>query len=1007
MAGAPGWALALLSLLGPACTDNVTCVFTTGCTNNSGKTSDNEAELPVDGDRIVDAPPEVEAFFPTGTQISGTTPIVVVFTESMRESTLQGALDLIPTAAGAPGQPIRLTQELVSDGQVLVLLPQVPEPLEAGGYALVAREGEVLTDLTGQELVLDEDRVLGDFTVPETGPAGLTLVTTFPPSGAAGQSETPEIVVVFDRPVDVTTVTRDSFDVRVNGNDPPNDPPARPLVIGNGPATDSRVFLYRSLLPDGRPAALGTGAEVTVELSPSGDSIEDTDGTILPRKTITFDTQPLSPPLGASLLSDPNDAIGIANLTAGNLEELMVEVELDGAEPGDMLDLLLFGHEKSTQEDPPLVALLPRTVRVSGTAPIQSALFASEDVGLGDPDDARLEDGSVTFAFRIRRGLNVTPIRVLDLDPDPDTIQDVLLDTQRPEVTELFGTGEVDEFRSDLRGLSLAGLADEELRSAEVTTPTSNNGSLAPVVGSQANAFLAAPVDLGLLGGVDTTYSLVVRDAALNASAVVDGAYKQLGGNGPGSFAPGLAVEVEVFDAGTLAPLAGALVLVHSDLGDGVNFPFFQSGTTVADGRVTVPTQGAPAVDAIVTVVRPSYDLFTLHGLLNTRLSIPLRATNEPTAEAAGVVATNDPLAVAILRDLDQRFDDSRRPVELERGSPGLGCPPASGGVVTCPADEVEIHPNRSGARSFLAGDFMQGEGAFSAGQLLQAFVLGVPFAPVEPDERQVTSLQVESMLIDQDTPPEEEVQAVPAFVFRVDSTSGVNLADLADDPTTSGKPFVSVDTRVPGLPGSIAVGLGLAFDLVCAQPGATCWTIRAAFPGAITAAGSLGSTATVDTDPSVRVEARDTPGNTAGVRPRLSSIPAGGPPEEFLALPVPTQLAPVANASSGGQAFTLSLTHAIDDGRGVPGLYLVELEDVPGRRWSLWRFDPSGTAPVAIRVVDVADAGGVGLADGKVTSVVSAYAWAALSGTEFFWTDVEREFELFSRAAPLSFMKP
>src|SRR6185436_19567806 len=111
--------------------------------------------------------------------------------------------------------------------------------------------------------------------------------------------------------------------------------------------------------------------------------------------------------------------------------------------------------------------------------------------------------------------------------------------------------------------------------------------------------------------------------------------------------------------------------------------------------------------------------------------------------------------------------------------------------------------------------------------------------------------------------------------------------------------------------------------------------------------------------------------------------------------------------AHSGGQAFTLGLVHAIGDERGMPGLYEVELSDPAGRGWSLWRFDPAGTAEVQVRVVDVADAGAVGLADGTIESHVSAFAWSSLVATDFLWSDVEREFELFSRAGARHFLKP
>ncbi len=998
-----------------ACTDNVGCVFTTGgCQDPQGPISTNEAVLPIDGEWIADARPEIEidGFFPSGAQNPGTTPVVLVFSESMQGESLQGAFEIVPQAGMSAGRPLQgVAQALVSAGRVLVLLPPIAVALEAGAYSVRLAENAVALDLTGQELDEDPGAELGTFTVVAAPPAAPRVVTTFPADDAVNQSETTEIVVVFDRLIDPQSVDGDSFDVRVNMVDPLFDPSATALPISGG--ADTRVFLYRSLRLDGQPASLGQDATVELRLSPAGEPISEPapDGGILVATTITFDTLPFSSPLGASLLSDPFDAIGLANLTDANAEELMVEVDLDAAQANDQVDLFLFGVQKDTAGDP-LVALQPRTLQLSGPAPIQSVIFTRENVDLlrsNAANDARFDDGAVTFAFRLRRGSVSTPLRLLDLDPDPDTIQDPLLDTTVPTLETLVGSATTAAFRSDLRGLSLAGTSDEDLRSVEVTTPLGNNGALAPVVGTSPTGtmnakrlFLAAPAAFGLLANGQTTYTVVARDQAQNAGDPLDGTFTQLGAVGPVAFSPGDSITVEAFDSRDLAVLPGALVLVHSDRGNGVDFPFFGSGTTDPDGRVTLTTEGAPSVGAIVTVVLATYDLFTLHGVPSTHISVPLRKVGRAPGTVAAQATSTDPGVLALLDGLDLRFDDSRRPVEEPRGFSAQACLPPSGGVLVCPHLDVTIRDATLGAHSFFAGDFSQTEAAFQSSQLLRAFALLDPLAPVAPGGSQSGTLEVPFLLDDPATAPEEAAQAVPAFTFQVDPAGGVDLGTLK-----VGAPFTSVDTLVPGLPGSIAVGLGLAFD----QVGGDRWTIRAAFPGAVTAAGSLGSDGRVDTDPFVRVEVSDTDGitdgNTAGVRPRLSDIPATGPPAVFRALAVPAQLSPAAGAQSGGQSFTLLLTHAIADDRPEPGLYRVELVDTAGRGWVLWRFDQAGTADVEIRVVDVGDAGGVGLLDGDLDSTASAFAWSSLAGTDFLWSDVEREFELFSRAATLTFQKP
>jgi hypothetical protein len=664
---------ALLAALLSGCNDSVTCVFTSGCGSGPGAISDNEAALPVDGDVIVDGRPDVVGFFPTGSQNPGTIPIVLVFSETMLGATLLGAVEVVPILGGGTfGPPVQgLSQALVSDGRVLLLFPLVAtgmEGLPAGDYIVRIAETAEVTDLTGQELDRTAGEQLGDFTIALTPPTAPRVVTTFPAAGAVDQSPTTEIVAVFDRPVTPQSVTPFSFDVRVDGADPANDPPATPVVVqvGSTSAPDPRAWVWRSLDGDGLPQSLGADAQVELRLSPAASPITDEEGGIVPPVTVTFRTLPFAPPLGASLLSDPPDAIGLANLTEGDAEELTIEVELDGLQPNDAIDLFLFGPQRSEMPDPPLIAL-QRTVQLTGTAPIQSVVFTREQIGMqlsDTPADVRFEDGPVTFAFRARRGARVSPLRVLDLDPDPVVIQDPLLDTQAPTVTDLVGTIGTTVFRSDQRGLSLAGQADEPLRAVEVSTPLGGNGTLPPVVGSSPGGlFLAAPVPLGRLDAPGTTtFSFAARDEALNTAPSLAGTFTQLGALGPGAWTPGADITVQVFDAGTLGPLAGAQVIVHADMGDGMNYPFVQTATTLGDGTVTVSTAGAPAVAAIVTVAAGAYDLFTLHGPPSTRLSVPLVTSNRLPASAVGAAQTTDPAAIALLPGLDQRFDDSRRP---------------------------------------------------------------------------------------------------------------------------------------------------------------------------------------------------------------------------------------------------------------------------------------------------------------------------------------------------------
>ena len=999
------------ALLLTGCNDDPTCIFTTGCNGGETPLSENDARAPVVGEWLVDGRPEVTEAFPSGPQQAPTTPLVLVFSESMQAETLDGAFELVPLLGGVPGQPVNgLPTALVSDGRVLIFFPPPPTGLPAGDYQLRRsisdeEDAPLPLDLTGQTLSLATGQVITTFAVTSSPAAAPKVVAVYPSDDAENQAETSEIVVVFDRAVLESSVSDASFVVEVNDATPSDDPLPKPVVASFGPnqASDTRAFTWRSVDAEGVSVPLGTDANVELRLSPTGNPIREQDGGIVPFTQSRFQTLRFAPPLSATILSQPADAIGLANLTVGDPEELQIELELDDLQPGDVLDLFLFGEQKleNPPADVPFIAL-QRTLQLTGVAPITLATFTREDVDLqvsDAPDDVRFADGPLVFAFRTRRGSVVTPIMLLDLDPDPAVIQDPVQDTVAPRVTTLVGSPDTTSFRSDQRDLVLAGTADGELRSVEVTTPLGDNGSLSPVVGSQPTGlFLAAPVELGLLATGTTTYQFSARDLALNAASPGSGSFAQLGAVGPGAFVPGNPLTVQVFDSRTLLPRPGARVMVHSDLGNGTDFPFHAVAVTDSLGLAPLTTDPLAAA-VIVTVDAAGYDLFTLHGVPSTRLSIPLDPAGRGPALASGGVTSADAAAIALLPGLTRRHDDSRRDGRLPRAFAGTSCSIAAG-TFTCLHAETEMRDLTLGARSFFAGDFTQTEGAFSASQLLQAFALQVPQPGVPTGISQPALLEIERLLIDPELPDEEAAQALPPFLLRVDPAGGVNLANLDDDPETEGQPFVSVEARVPGLGGAIAVGPGLSYD-----QGGGVWRVRAAQPGSVSATGPLGADGAVDPDVNVRVEVVDKAGNSSGVRPRLSAIVAGGTEPEFEALDVPRALAPLANLGAG--AFTLELEQVIGDDRSEGGLYRVVLEDSTGRAWNLWRVDGSGSASVLLRGVDPADGGGAGLANGNVLVRGSAFAWEGFDPQAFLWSDIEREFELFSHTSQQTLVKP
>jgi hypothetical protein len=991
--------------------DNPACIFTSvGCQGGSGPGLGAAASLPSDGQLILSALPAIQRTAPSGTMTSSTTPIAVLFSESMSPATTAAKIELVRLDPGGfPVATVPSAQTLVGEGRMLVLLPAAA--LVPGDYAVRIASGASLLDLTGQKVALGAGAQLTTFQVGSADPAVPAVVATFPQEGDV-VSTTTSIVVVFDRRIAAATITAASFDVQVDGAPPAFDPAPTSLTVQTSflPIKDTRVYTYRSVDGDGVPASLGIDAAVELALSPTGQKIEDEDGGELAETHLAFTTQSLEAPLAAAILSTPSDGIGIANLTAG-ADALQLQIDLAAGEPGDELLVTLFGD--SFDAEPQLFAL-GRIVDVAGAAPITAVPIALAELDLAPtPGTARFADGTVAFAFAVRRGTQTTALRLLDADPVGTGIQDPLLDTLAPTIEEFLipGAGSTALFRSDLRDLVVSGRASEPLRSVEVTSALGTNGTLPAVVGATADGlFIAAPVPVGQVeDGAAVAFDLVAYDPVLNASPVLSSVFEQKGGVGATAvpFVAGDTIDVEVVDAVTLAPIVGARVYTHDDAGDGVSFPLRDAGSTGALGDVALASSPAPAAGTILTVDADGYDLFTFHRVASRRISVPLAPTGPGLALVGGVLTTSSPFAQLTLGLLQKKFDDSRRPAEMVPTFVGDVCITDPFGALppSCPFGPESVRAQRLGALSFLAGNFKLTAATFSASTLLQAFDLSIPRPPTAVGLHDEVALDLAFLLNEPGLDATELPIGVDPTQFSVLFATDLDTGALVGDPETTGDPFVSVSALVPGVPGATTVGLGLAFN-----QGGGLWNVRAAYPGAVSPTGFFGAGGAVDTDLFLRVEARDAAGNRTGQRPRLSTLETLPLPFTLFAPAVPTVSSPADGGATGGAAFNVEFTNAIVDLAGEPGLYVVTLADGLGRRWRLVLPDPPNGATTLVHVPDLAAVGalpGTPLADGVLSCWVEAFAWPGLDTGAFLLSDVAREQDLFSAAAPITFSLP
>lgn len=1003
--------LALLII--PGC-DNVACVFGDGgCTDpdTAGGLGSKSATQLRTGDWTQPTAPTVLRFLP-GNDAHPSSPIVLEFSESMNAGSLDGAFELMEVD-GVVAVPVNAT--LTGDGRLAILSTGLPLTTGASYQVLYAEDGEAY-DRTGQTLQVQSSRIIGTFTVATTPPVVPRLLTSFPSDASSNASAITTIVAVFDRPMNATTVNATTFRVTVGGAAPPAN--TGPIVLQSsgdfgGSVPNPSVYTWRAQNALGDRLPLGNSAAVALALSNdgAGPKIEDTDGAAMVARTIGFTTAAIPPPLAANITSTPTDAIGIANLDGTNPLQLQVDFSLPTSD-GDVLEIYLIGRNLQPDAEG-----LPRDSALLRTFPLSDGVVT---VLLGEPElmlaasltpvSGVFQDGNLNMAFaHVASGLR-TPVRVLDADPVGAAKVDPVLDTTAP-VLESLGhyDVQVSEFRSGLRDLVVNGVADGEVRSVEVRAQIGlvqyTNGVLPDVASydEATGAFVARTAPLGVIEVADlpATAQVTIYDRALNASEVAVIPFTQLGASGPAAALPGPDLTITVFDALTLLPISGALVLTHQD--DGGVYTAIETATTNMQGRAVISS--AVVGETIVTVDGTGYDLFSFHGAPTARLDVPLYASGVSTsAVTAGLFATFESISL-----LDNSIVDSRVPFPLDPLKLASSCffNPISE-ETACTFSPYPVSTRTLGALAQLSTSAPANESLYSAESFLRGFGWYMPRPALEPGSPEFLELVVDSLLSDIGTPAEQRAIDAPTQVLNVAGAVGVDLGNL------TGPPRSRIDALAPGLPTVPSVGSGIAFD-----QGGGVWNLRAAYPGVADGIssgggdllGELVNSNAIERDLFFSSSITDTNGNHSAVRRRFSALSG------TLALPaIATITSPV--GMTGGTSFDLVFNDVIADALSMPGIYQAQIVDSSGRSWRLWRLDPpdANGPSVTIHVPDIALGGGLPLADGALAASVTSYALPDTPGSltyvgfdpaEFLWSDVLRQWDRRSVGAPVLFSQP
>jgi hypothetical protein len=1003
-------ALALGTTLG---CDNPSCIYGGDCFDDDGgggPLGSNPASVPSDHAWLLPGAPTITGRLPVGDSIATTSPVVLYFSESMSATSLSQAFQLVST--GGFGVPVPfLPATLVGDGRVLMLLPATPLQPDTT-YELRFREDVTAYDLSGTTLGQPADGLVHTFTVAAEDPEAPSVLGSWPLDASVEQGPTGEIAVIFDRAVQPLTVDLGSFAVTVDGATPLANPKPQTLQIpGLGP--EPRVWTWRSTGDSGLAEPLAPGGAVSVAISPASQPILAVDGGApVPPTVFDFTLADFAPPLSAELVSLPTDALGIANLDGSMPLDLAVTIA-DGL-ADDRLGAFLIGT--STDEHGDLIALYREfSLSELGYDPdVGFVSLGADELDLTTslaPLEARFADGTLDVALRLGRAGVFSAVRLLDTDPLDPVPQGALLDTTRPSLIGLGPAGaSLEAMRSDLRHIVVSGRATEPVRAAEVSCVLGDNGVLPPVQerdapfsSELAGLFVAAPVLVDVLDPAQSTQSVTVRiyDRALNAAQTpITALYQQVGASGPAAALPGNpTVTVEVFDAETLLPLPGALVMTHG-VGGGAPVPL-DATLTLVDGRATLVA--APAGETLVTVdmnVPVLFDLFTFQGVPTAFLSVPMtRSGGAPGILQGSLLGPESSITTLTKWVGDSRLADTAgNAVAVQSCSfnPILSS-------YECVFGPAGLATGWSGAASYAVLSVPPNEFTYSASAFLKGWDARLPRLPSADGVQDLLDFDFDAPLDSPSTPVEERVLDLPAVDFVATALLAMNLDNLV-----GGGPRVTVESRLAGLGGGLLSGAGVAFPTSGAPTDE--WRLRAAIPGAVDwtvgkyagdEIGDMLRDGLVTGAPFLRVELRDQTGNRSVRRSRLDSLPAALVPCE-----PPTVLAPAAGGSTGGASFALTVDDVLAHGPAQPGLYRATLTASDGRRWRVWR--PGGAAAtVDLWLPPIQGLGGTPLVSGPLQVTVTAVAWPDFDAALFLWTDLARDSDVTAAGAPILLQQP
>jgi hypothetical protein len=898
-----------------------------------GSVVQNVQVVPVGGDAR-DGRPLVRATYPSGSGWPTTVPVVVEFSESINEAsilpTTPGGADgkLILRVRGTP-TPVPCAYDLIADGRLLVLRPVtaltnaqnptyevvlLPEARDCDGVRFeVPTAGSVLAEFqVNQDAAVVDGRILA----------------IYPRDNFRDAPRETGVFVVFDRPATAATVVAANCFVRPQGGAAVAADLSQPLTgLAVGGQRDGRVV---RIAPNA-PLAASNDHELVV----NGAITFGAEGQLDFSNRTPFARFRTVGPAPATAVGLDNPSPGYPDkINLANVGSVRVRVELPAdAQVGDSVVVRVYGADRQTSTVGDLT-FVERSATVAATTPVPIVATVDFAGVLGSATSPRFEDGDLTFAVQVRRGAQRSGYVQNAAATAPR------FDMTRPTVLLAGPPGSADgaDLYTDLADLVFHGRANERLGAATLSDGVSANVEL--FASGADGSFVMRPIALGRLAA-PRPFTLAVTDAAGNSAAAPFTGRIVQRGIATGSLAG--ALTVEAYDEATLAPIAGATVVLDAGV---PTVPAGSRSTAATDAAGRATFTGLVAPSHTVTIARDGYDLVTLYDTRAAFVSLPLRSRSAATATWKGSVAfTPAAGATAILGNT----------AVADRSIVGVRT--AATASTTIP--DTPITPNRVQLVTGFAGVFEPTVSPYYAAHGAPALgaTLTTPTMPAGPTTPGATSQQ-QVILV----PATGQLGTLPApYVVNLAAT-GLDVLALA-----AGFPKARVTASVLGFEGQALLGIGRATSLFLTPS----YIVDANFGLPLVAGLAPFAPLYWST-----LEARDAAGRVCRTR---SLLQVGPPPTLTPGLgPLAT---PAIDAPAGPSAAPAVTFVDVGDGATFPGnlaaTHDVSATDAAGRVWRVFVPDRDvAGAPRTVQFPPLAGVGVAGLAAGDWVVQVESRVW-------------------------------